>query len=212
MRVEVVAEKPLDELILNVKDIPLLQAANTLPYENATVRLREMGTDEVAPTSRYVLAGNLAMQRTLRATLREVYGIDPIALDRGYTLRVAGSDGNPIEWGLVPPIVEDSIETFRFVNERGDREYDHHLRIHVPLLIDGLHRAFTARKEGLDLNVLYITGTSLPFYAIPHQWEDVHIHERVPEHKKDYRVSEPYALYRDFGVLGCGAPRTIGNG
>jgi len=63
----------------------------------------------------------------------------------------------------------------------------------------------------MKFNGIYIVGAleSHPFYAHPNEWERIKIVEEVPKDKKDkkfYSRPDCYALYRNFGVLGCGAP------
>ena len=50
------------------------------------------------------------------------------------------------------------------------------------------------------------------FYAHPNEWNKVKIFDDTPKTKRGkklYSREDNYALYRNFGILGCGEPRGV---
>lgn len=217
MNIQVVNRLSFEELEERVRSVPLLKACNPdgskiFVYQQADIRLRKVSTDELNPTTFYVVKKNLEFQRDLRVYLLAEHGVDTLALDGA--LELENRDTNE-QWTLIPPVVEVSEEDVFFDNTRGDLRYDQSVRVKVPIINDGAHRAYLARKICQPLNVLSISNIppEHPFYAYPNPWHMVNVVDAVPKSmadKKLYRRSNSYDLYRDFGVLGCGAPRKVG--
>ncbi len=216
MKVVIRRHLPLEKLLEEVRRVPLKRKEGStepviFPYEKARITLREMFPFELNPGSKYVLQRSFEFQRELRETLMRDHGIDPFQLEGGY--EIENESGELMT--LIPPIIEVSEETMKYVDTRGDLPYDHPVQIKMNIIVDGLHRIYLARLFDHPVNVLHIQGvpSEYPFYALANQWADIKITQKVPEkpeEKKDYRRKDSYGLYRDFGVLGCGAPRPVG--
>lgn len=199
-----------------IRKVPLLNARNSngssiFVYENADIELRNVSPDELNPTTFYLLRKNLEFQRNLRMYMLSEYGIDTLKLD--CALELENFDSGE-EWTLMPPVVEVSEESV-MLNPENDLKYDLIIKVKIPLINDGAHRIYLSRELGERINVIHINDIlkEHPLYAYPNPWDMVNIVDTVPKipgEKKFYRVSNPYNLYRDFGVLGCGAPRKLG--
>ena len=138
-------------------------------------------------------------------------GIDTLMLD--CLLKLKNEEGQ--EFGLMPPVVEVQTRRVRYVPGKGELSHEGTYEIQVPVINDGLHRFMLARLVGKPVRVIHIARSDpeFPFYAHPNEWSRVRVVDRVPatkEEKKLYSREDCYALYRDFGVLGCGAPRGTG--
>ena len=212
MQIEVVSKVSWKELESRVRGVPLIKkkddGSQIFVYDRADISLRTVWSDEVNPTSFYALRDGLQRQRDLRQTLLKEQGVDTLMLDG--LLRLRNGEGQ--EFGLMPPVVEVQKRRVKYVPGEGEINYDETVELIVPLINDGLHRFMLARELGRSVNVVYIVGSDseFPFYAHPNSWSEVKLVDSVPkakEEKKRYSREDCYALYRDFGVLGCGAPR-----
>jgi hypothetical protein len=212
--IRILREIPWSELEERVRGVPLLEkgedGAEIFPYENAKISLRRVSTAELCCPSRYALKGNLEEQRRLHHFLRD-YGLDSLSLSSALEL----SDGSDRVWSLLPPVVEVFNQEVIFPPRAG--EIDHTGRssvIPIQMLIDGVHRVLLAREIGAEINVLHITGVNerFPYYALPNSWEELRILDELPataQEKKLYRRENCYGLFRNFDLLGCGAPRGV---
>lgn len=216
MKIEVVNVIPLEELIEKVRMVPLLkpdESGNKIfPYENANIELRNVSPHEINPTTFYLLRENLEFQDELRNYLIDKYKNDSLKLNHG--LELVNKDKKE-EWTLIPPIIEVTPRTVRYIPSDGELEYEETAEIKIPIINDGAHRCWISRINNMNFNGIYISGASerLPFYAHPNGWGMVRIVDKTPSTKKEkkfYSREDCYSLYRDFGVLGCGAPRHLG--
>ncbi len=216
MKVLVRKHIPLEKLISEVRSVPLKSkdpnSPKVFPYQKARIVLREMFWTELNPGSKYLLQDRLESLRDMRLHLLGEHGIDPLKLTGGYELDINGEVHM-----LIPPIVEVSEEKMIYHDTRGDIKYDHPIEVKMNIVVDGLHRISLARYLENSVNVLHVQGIppECPFYALANEWKDVKIVQEIPktnEEKKDYRRKDSYDLYRDFGILGCGAPRGTGTG
>lgn len=217
MQITLLEHIPAEELLKRVRAIPLMRPKEApadfqpvLPYEEAELSFRTVWPDELNPTSFYALRGKLSFLRELQGELAR-QGHDLFNLDGGLILK-----GETKNWTLTPPVVEHVFEKVVFQNATGDLAYSSPFKVGLPIINDGLHRVYLAREQKKMIKVIHICrhwNPHHPFYAYPNAWEEVKIVEEVPSNpadKKLYRRDDCYSLFRDFGVLGCGAPRAAG--
>ena len=184
--IKVVGSTSSEELITSVRGVSLLTSPEVKPYEAAIIEIKEIDLSEIRPTTLYVLRQNLAFQRSLSSTLREV-GFDPLDLDGSLTL--SGDNGNV---GLIPPLVEI------------DPQYG-------PCLADGAHRVYVGQQAGRKvIRAICIEGANpdYPLYAYPNNWDEIAEYDEVPKLKKYYREGNPAELYRNISSLNGSALRT----
>lgn len=179
-----------DELLARLRDTRLRGFDGAQPYATAGLELTEsVDPERLAPAQRYVLAPGLRRAAELREALLP-HGIDTLALDGGAQVLLAGEE-EPLP--VIPPIVEATPEPGGAT---------------TMLLADGIHRVFLARRLGLRLNVITVTGipTEYPYYALaePAGWSAVAELEELPDgfQKKRYREPARYeALFREFNEI-----------
>ncbi|MGV8163141.1 MAG: hypothetical protein ACP5N2_07455 [Candidatus Nanoarchaeia archaeon] len=207
---KIIKEIPFQELEKRLRNVPLVQKGklgeDIYVYENAEIKLRELNTKEINPTTFYVLSSNLKFQKDLRKYLLEKYNIDTLHLTRGYELE---NEKQEI-WTLIPPIVEITSCLINFRNKKDEINYSDNVKIKIPVLVDGAHRLFSANTNNFAGICISNVLEQFPFYAYPNEWERIKQVDFVPENKNErkfYLKENCYNLYRDFGVLGCGAPR-----
>ncbi len=212
MTIKLVRKIPWSELEANVRSVPLNKPAADgspiLVYRDARISLRELDSQEVNPTSFYLLRSGLAMQEKLQRELAQEYGIDSLHLDGA--VEIENEKGEI--WTLTPPIIEVTPRNVQYQAKEGEISYSDVVPIQIAIINDGLHRVATARKQGRTFNGIFISGAdpNFPFYAHPNGWDRITEMDAVPKtkpEKKFYSREDCYALYRNFGVLGCGAPR-----
>jgi len=183
-------------LVRKLRKVTMLKAPKVYPYRNALITLREVNVDSLYPAQRYVLVDELKKIRELKSALEE-YKIDIFNLDGYVKLFVEGND-LPID--LLPPVVEESIESDGSV---------------IPLINDGMHRLYVARAEGVMTKVVYVRDVpkDLPYYAypVPDRWSKVDKIYDLPDNfiKKHYRIADYKSLYRNFNSAfdNVGGPR-----
>jgi hypothetical protein len=178
-----------EELIARMRRVPLSGDANSLPYKDAAISLEKIHTDFLAPAQHYVLQDNLERQRNLRHELAR-HGVDLFGLNGFVEMEVEGQD-QPV--GLLPPVVEESIEANGQV---------------AHLICDGMHRVFLARLEWVIPQVVFVRGIpkNTPYYAYPNVrgWADVAVVSQLSDErgekilKKWHRIENHKSLYRDF--------------
>lgn len=170
-------------------------------YKEAELRLAYFTPEELSPVALYLLEEHLKVQRELRHILLEEYGIDTLHLREILHLHT--------EKGLeamIPPYVEISEEVVKLVAKDGDREPGDSTRIKVtiPILPDGLHRAYLAQEVGETLTCVVASGMdtiSYPYASYPVSWSDVKVYQEVPPVKKFYRRQEKYSFMRPLDAL-----------
>jgi len=214
MKIEIIRQIPFEELEKMVRGVPLKepdeQGNQIFPYRDTTIEIRRVEPDELNPATFYFLKENIQFQKDLRLALIAA-DTDTLELDGGIEYRIDGGD----VWRMIPPIVELTEEPVLFGNDRGDKVYNEFIRIKLPVVVDGANRCALAKTVDSRINVLFIKGVPYehPFYALPNEWERIQIYDVTPpyEKKKFYRRKDIYALYRDFGVLKIGTPRSPGD-
>ena len=216
MKIEVIRRIDFSELERKVREVPLrgkdFDGKEIRVYEHAHISLRTMHPDEVNPTTFYLLRSNLEFQRALREHLMSTQGIDTLNLEGA--LEILNEKGEL--WTLTPPIIEVTPRLVRYQPKEGEIYYRDVVKVQIPIINDGAHRIALARELGILFRALFISGAdeNFPFYAHPNEWSRTKVVDFVPSDKRDkkfYSREDCYALYRDFGVLGCGAPRILGS-
>ncbi|MCC7574731.1 hypothetical protein KO361_04015 [Candidatus Woesearchaeota archaeon] len=212
MKIEPINKIEFSELEQKIRTVPLMQknALNEeiLVYQNSDITFRELSPFEVNPTTFYLIEKNLKFQKELRKHLLTNFGIDSLHLDAAYELK---NEKGEI-WTLTPPIIEVTPRTVMYVPNESEIKYNNKVKIQIPIINDGAHRVALAIQQNQTFTGVFISKTNeeFPFYAHPNAWADVKVVQDVPatkEEKKFYSRENCYALYRDFGKLGCGAPR-----
>ena len=134
----------------------------------------------------------------LREYLLNEYSIDTLSLSEVLHLR---TESGLI--GMIPPYVEISEEVVTLLPMDGDRLPPEKQMLRVPLLIDGLHRAYLARELGIPITCLVVRNTpkKYPYAAYPCSWNQVVLGDVVPKVKKFYRRQDPYTFMRPLDVL-----------
>ncbi len=156
-------------------------------YANSNLVLQEdVDPNTLVPAQRYVLESDCHTVEMLYQTFLQ-QSIDIFALKGG--IHFWREEEEPIP--LIPPIVEESLEP------DGRR---------VPLINDGMHRVYTARKLGLRINIIFVQNVPYPYYAYPLNkgWNEVVALKELPNHflKKEYRDKQNYkALFRNFNEV-----------
>lgn len=157
---------------------------NNQPYRNAKISIEKFDPNNLYPTAKYILVGNLTAAGIMRNRILQKSGIDIFSLDHIY------SDS---EYLVAPPVVEISDG--------------------VPAIIDGLHRCALARRLGLPISVIYIVDVDpkCPTISTPVTWNDVSEHQEKPESAELLRnlrhgitdtTETLRRFYRDFSFLG----------
>lgn len=175
------------ELLGRIAETRLRGHGCPMIYENASISLVSLSTDELVPAQRYVLKEGVQRSLALRDALLD-HGIDIFQLDGAVSIRTADNPDEEIP--VLPPIIEESQEP--------DGQT-------VLLINDGLHRTYAARSVGLPVTVILARDVpaEYPYYAfaLPDGWSDVQELNFLPDdfQKKEYRQPEGYkALFRDF--------------
>ena len=163
------------------------------PYEYSEIRQKSFNPSRVVPTAKYVLRYNLATIEALNQEL-EAEGIDLFNL-----VGVVKID----EYNYICPPILEVWEEEPFNG--------------VPVIVDGAHRLYIARKRGIKVNCVVISGnisSMLPVLPLA-GWEEVIEQDNVPKDKRNYdpgipKPWKPHELYRQK-FPGSSGPRVIYN-
>ncbi|MBI2463076.1 MAG: hypothetical protein HYV65_02470 [Candidatus Spechtbacteria bacterium] len=170
-----------------------------LAYRDAEMRLADFMPNELNLTSLYLLEDHIESLKRLRAEFLDRYQIDILRLSS--VLHIKTDDGLLV--GMAPPFVEIYEETVRIVSRPGDRRPPATVLLQIPVLIDGIHRAWIAREEGLSLRCIVVSGAlkAYPPYAYPNDWSQVRVYSTKPETKKFYRREDAHSYMAPLTVL-----------
>jgi hypothetical protein len=216
MKVKIIKQIPFQELEELIRGVPLMgrssDGSEIKVYEKANITLKTIKSDEVNPTTFYLLKENIEFQRGLRNFLIRGYGIDTLHLDCALELL---NDKEEV-WTLAPPVIEVTPRLVKYQPSADEIDYSTSVKIHIPIINDGAHRVALARELNSDFTCVFISKAleEFPFYSHPNNWDQVRIVDTVPKtkaEKKFYSREDCYALYRNFGILGIGKPRGLGN-
>lgn len=179
-----------EELLSTLRRTRLRGCDGARPYERARLELAAMDPEQLAPAQRYVLEDGLARMLELREALLP-HGLDLFALDGGAYVETADAPGERVP--VIPPIVEESQEPDRRT---------------VWIVNDGIHRVYAARRLGLRIAAVVVSGLprEYPYYALalPGGWAEVTELAELPDRfqKKEYRNPDNYkALFREFNEV-----------
>lgn len=168
------AESDLYDLVrrCDLKDNP-----GVFPYRDAAVSLEVIEIKELRPLSRYVLADRLEAVRKLQEHLAG-NGVDIFDLPHGLVWPF-GATASP----LAQPVIEI------WPNEG-------------TLLVDGLHRVWTAREQGRkEVRCIVIRNVRLPLVPLPVSWEDIKIFpigtRPTEDEKRVFRFESASALRKE---------------
>lgn len=193
--------EPIEAAFARLREAPLEAAdgEDVRIYMNATMRVADFYPDELNLTSLYVLKPTIAQLEKLRAELLQNHAVD--ILRHGCILHVRTDDGKLI--GTAPPFVEIYEEQVWVVKHRGERTPPSPVTVKIPILKDGIHRAWIARALGIPLRCIVVSGALPQYrpYAYPNGWSQVQLYDEKPPLKKYYRREEPYSFMRPLKVL-----------
>lgn len=149
-----------------LREVTLLGDHDIHPYKNAKIESRVISPNEVYPLSAYLLSGKLAIHKCLYHRFLGERKIDVFDLRGGFQFSV---DGGVNKFVFGPPIVEVS---------KVDKD--------KPLLLDGLHRIYLARKLKKKVRVVWLSKIplELPIIAKPLRWPNIKMYGKVPVAKK----------------------------
>lgn len=193
--------EPVEEAFARLRAAPL-DAANgeeICIYRNAQMRIADFYPGELNPTTLYVLRKQVELLRAMRLQFIEQYGID--ILRQSNILHVRTDSGEML--GMAPPFVEFYVETVSIVARDGEKDPPAPLSLKIPILKDGMHRAWLARELGLPIRCVAVHGALEAYrpYAYPNSWADVKLFDETPKLKKHYRRPDAYSFMRPLRVL-----------
>lgn len=201
MNITVEKIEPIEKAFERLKNSPLeaTSGENILIYQNATMRLLDFLPEELNLTSLYVLRDQLDFMRKLRRHILDLYMIDILQLSS--ILHLKKENGEIV--GMAPPFVEIYKEIIHIISLPEDRPPPNTSLIQVPILKDGIHRAWIAREENTQLRCILLHGALQEYmpYAYPNSWSEVEIFEKKPEQKKFYRRQNSYTFMRPLKAL-----------
>ena len=167
---------------------PYIYAHSTLEFQKG------IDPNALVPAQRYVLESDFNTVKTLYHHFLQ-QSIDIFSLKGGIHFwkqnPETGKEEGPIP--LIPPIVEESLESDGKI---------------IPLINDGMHRIYTARKLNKPINIIFARNVPMkyPYYAYPlkNGWDDL-IELKIIDNtfqKKEYRDKNNYkALFRNFNEV-----------
>ena len=170
-----------------------MQKGEEKPYENADISFDQVDFAEFRPAQLYVLRKCLARQALLHEELLTGCDVDIFELNEG--LRFNQGDESIT---MIPPVIE--------VDKK-----------HGPILLDGTHRAYTARSMGREsIRAIVIGGVPehLPITSYPNEWDDMVEYDAIPSDqslKRKYRPGVGPHLFRDLSKLTSAGPRGAGD-
>lgn len=174
---------PKLQLLKAVRDTRTLDGGIPL-YKDADISIKTFDPNDLYPTAKYVLTGNLRFIAAMRKEILWKGGVDIFGLDYIYTDSV---------YVVSPPVVEMSDG--------------------VTAIVDGLHRCALARLMRKQISVIFVAGVNptYPLISTPVPWDNVIEYQTKPEIAELLRnvrtgirdeSSSLRRLYRDFGYLG----------
>ena len=201
MRIILERVEPFEKAFARLRESPLEQAGDEkiLIYRDANIRLAKFYAAELNPTSLYVLNSKLEFQRNLRAHLFDRYQIDTFDPPGILHLR---NEEDKLE-AMFPPFVEVYGERLRILRKKGDNIPPKEQNLLIPILKDGIHRAFDAHKnKELFLCILVSGALAEPRpYAYPNTWDEIKVYETAPSVRKYYRRKNSYTFLRPLTML-----------
>lgn len=198
--------EPIEKAFERLRNAPLEAAEKEqiFIYKDAAIRLCDFDPAELNLISLYVIKERVEFQIELRDFLLSRYQVDTFALSA--ILHLKTEEGTI---AMAPPFVEFYKEKVSILpHSKKDRTPPEYSNISIPILKDGIHRAYAALEKNSLLRCITVHGalTEYPPYAYPNEWFQVEECDAVPENKKFYRRKNPYTFMRPLKAL-----RQIGN-
>jgi len=161
------------DLLERLRRLSILGDAQIKPYATAAMSLERLRIEDLVPLSKYVLEDQLRFVDRRRQSLL-AHTVDILDLNCGFVWP-DGDSGRP----LASPIVE---------------EWDGAL-----LLVDGLHRVWTARGRHLGtVTCAVLRGLDVPLMTLPASWDDIRVfpsgQRPNASEKRNYRFTDIDAL------------------
>lgn len=149
-----------------------------LLYIKARISSRIVQFSDIKPVSMYLLEKKIHFQEILYKQLLESHKIDLFDLNGGYPEIVFKISDEKGIWRMAPPIIEMS---------KADNNQ--------PVLLDGEHRFYLAKKLNKPIRVIWIENVNpnFPVVSLPLNWSDVRLYKKVPPLNKKRRFR-----YQDF--------------
>lgn len=175
-----------ENLIENLRRVHIMGRPELKIYRDAKIYIKEnLDPEEILFAQYYVLQKDLDEIELTRNQLLQ-FGVDIFKL-KGF-VRVFYRDDIKYSvnvFDVLPPVVELS---------QADGG--------IPLLNDGMHRLYLARKAKSKINIVIVEGVDekYPYYALPNfdGWNNLQCCIEPPDIKKNYRIKEYKTLFRDF--------------
>ncbi len=163
-----------DQYFNKIRTIKLLGDKSIQPYKNAEICSRIIKPTEVYPIAKYVLNKQINIQKKLAQYLKKEHQIDIFDLNDHQPMLEFSMQGEKNDWVMSPPIIEVSV-----------------LDDNKPVLVDGEHRFYVAKKKNIPIRVVWIekVPAHLPVVARPLKWSDIKEYDQVPStfKKRIYR-------------------------
>jgi len=187
-----------EDLIKKLKKVSMLKNDNNFPYLNSYITIETIDPNCLYPCQFYIIKNELQSKIDLCESF-DTIGVNIFLLTKYYEFKL---ENEKCIRTILPPIVEESIESDGKI---------------YPLINDGMHRIYLALLQKRKINVIYIRGSSEPYYAYPltNSWSDVSIINELNKNtiKKIHRIQDNKKLYRNFDsvFMNCSRPRGINN-
>lgn len=200
MRLTLLKVEPVEAGFERLRVAPLEKTGERVVYPclNATMRLGEFLPLELNHISLYVLESHLNLQREFRLYLMGAYQIDTLRLSGIYFFRDEEDEGHRI-WALYPPIVFIYEEEVKILPQAGELSAPDTSLLRIPVIHDGIHRAWLAKEDSSALRCIVICGfRGYRLYAFPNSWSQVKVYNDLvgekPPLKKFYRREPNYSF------------------
>jgi len=150
-------------------------APSLRPYASAALSLERVAVKDLVPRSKYVLAEEVRTITSLREALR-ASGLDLFNLECGLAWQQHGA-----QRAVAAPVIE-------FWEDEGF------------LLIDGIHRVWLARAEGVEqITCAVVREVSVPLVPLPLEWHQVREYRdgtfpQTMSEKRDFRFKSAAEL------------------
>lgn len=177
--------KPTTALYNKLSAVRLRGHGQPLAYYSATFSLQTVlpSHNYLRPSQNYVLHSGVERITQLAEQFKTEHSLNIFSLDGYLLFRIGGGEEIP----LTPPIVElDPSDGY--------------------IVCDGMHRIYAAKKMGVPIQCVVVSGHMWPYYAHPTEggWDAVEeIETLTGDYKrKTYREPDDYkVLFRDFNAV-----------
>jgi len=176
------SEGNFEKIVEIMRKNPLVEnmIPDFFPYREACIDFLEIPLKNLAPSSLYVLRGELEIIKNLWGRLLTEYGLDILKLPKERCLIEFFLKESLYRVG--PPIIEVSPEDSGTL-----------------VIVDGLHRITYARELGYKtVNVVMVSQPAIPLPVLPVEWSEIKLYDQTPpsELKRRYRFSSLREIYK----------------